>query len=204
LQVKGVTLSMEPFEFLCSLVKLDLRSLGLSDLLLKLLRLFGDFDSKFLNIEVQFLDFGLISTSVLLKCEIILLLLSGGKGPLFKLLLVPVHLKFELIHLLVCFEDHILDVVQAVLLVCHPLLELLNFVLETAALPFGDLLQVLLRFDLLVFNIYETLGVYELHLHRLQMLVKDFQPLLVLLYLQTELGHETHFFTNLFSSNAFR
>jgi hypothetical protein len=48
--------------------------------------------------------------------------LDGGERPLLELLLIPVHLKLELVHLLVRLEDHILDVVQAVLLVGHALL----------------------------------------------------------------------------------
>jgi hypothetical protein len=41
------------------------------------------------------------------------------------------------------------------LLVGDPLLELLDLVLETAALSLGYLLQVLLRLDLLVLHVYQ-------------------------------------------------
>ena len=140
LEIQLVTLGMHAFELLSGLIELDLCGLSLSDLLLEFLGLAGDLDGKFLNIEGEFLDLGLVSTSVLLECEVILLLLSSSECPLFELLLIPVHLKLELIHLLVGLEDHVLDVVEAVLLVGDPLLELLDLVLETATLPLRNLL----------------------------------------------------------------
>jgi hypothetical protein len=55
--------------------------------------------------------------------------LSGSESPLLKFLLVPIHFKFELVHALIRFEDHVLDVVEAVLLVSNPLLQLFYLVL---------------------------------------------------------------------------
>lgn len=132
LQVELVTLLMQALELLSRLVELDLSGLGLSDFLLELLALGPDFDSQFLDLQSQLLDLGFISASVLLKSEVVFLLLSSGEGPLFELLLIPVHLEFELIHALVGLEDHVLDVVQTVLLVSNALLELLNLIFETA------------------------------------------------------------------------
>lgn len=165
LQIEGVPLGVEAFELLCGLVELDLGGLSLGDLLLELLGLAGHLDGELLDVEGQLLDFGLVGTSVLLEGEVVLFLLSGGEGPLFELLLVPVHLELELVHLLVGLEDHVLDVVEAVLLVGHPLVQLLDLVFEAAALALGHLLQVLLRLDLLVLDVHQALGVDELHLH---------------------------------------
>jgi hypothetical protein len=146
---------VQSLELFGGLVELDLGSLGLSDLLLEFLRLPRDLDGQLLDVQGQLLDLRLISAAILLKSQVVLLLLPGGESPLLKLLLIPVHLKLELVHLLVRLEDHVLDVVQAVLLVSHALLKLLNLILEAAALSFGDLFQVLLRFDLLVFDIHQ-------------------------------------------------
>jgi len=122
LQVKLVPLLMQPFEFLGSLVQLNLRGLRLSDFLFELSSFTGDLNGKLLNLKSQLLDLGLISTAELLKGEVVLLLLAGGKSPLLQLLLIPVHLELELVHALVSLEDHVLDVVKSVLLVSNPLL----------------------------------------------------------------------------------
>lgn len=102
---------MKTFEFLGCFVELNLGCLGLGNLLFKLFALVTNLNCEFLNLEGEFLDLGLVSTTILLKGEVILFLLSGGEGPLFEFLLVPVHLQFELIHTLVSLENHVLDVV---------------------------------------------------------------------------------------------
>ena len=155
-----MSLLMQPFEFFGSLVKLDLSGLRLSHFLLQLVGLAGHLHGQFLDLKGELLYLGLISSSELLQGQVILFLLSGGKGPLFQLLLVPVHLELELVHALVRLEDHVLNIVQAVLLVCNSLLQLLNLVSETTALPLSDLLKMLLRLDLLVLSVDERLGVY--------------------------------------------
>jgi hypothetical protein len=122
LEVKLVAFLMKTLELFGCLVKLNLGGLGLGDLLLEFSALAAYFNSQFLNLEGKLLDFSLISASVLLEGEIVLLFLAGGEGPLFQLFLVPVHFKFELVHFLVSLEDHVLDVVEAVLLVGNALL----------------------------------------------------------------------------------
>ena len=114
-----MSLRMESFEFFSSLVKLNLGSLSLSHFLFKLVSLLSDLDSELFDLKGELLDFGLICSSILLKSEVIFLLLSGGKGPLLELFLIPVHFKLELIHLLVGLEDHVLDVVESILLVSN-------------------------------------------------------------------------------------
>lgn len=183
---------MEAFEFLSGLIKLNLSGLGLSNLLFELFAFVADFDGQLFNLESELLDLGLVSTTVLLKGEVVLFLLASGKGPLFEFLLIPVHLKFELVHTFVGLEDHVLDVVEAVLLVSNTLLELLNFILKAAGLPLGDLLHVLFGFNFLIFGVDKGLGVYELHFNRLQMLGKDLQALLMLLDFETELGDKAN------------
>ena len=132
LEVELMALLVETFEFLGCFVKLDLSGLGFSNLLLQLAALAANLNGELLDLEGELLDLGLVSASVLLESEVVLLLLAGSEGPLFELLLVPVHFQLKLVHLLVGLEDHVLDVVQAVLLVRDPLLKLLNLVLESA------------------------------------------------------------------------
>ena len=92
---------------------------------------------------------------------------------MFQLLLVPVHFKFELVHALVGLKDHILNVVEAVLLISDALLKLFNLVLESARLALSNLLHVLFSLNFFVLGIYETLSVDKFHLDRLQMFCQD-------------------------------
>ena len=192
LQVKLMALLMKSFELLSGFVELNLGSLGFSHLLLELAAFTADFNSELLDLEGELLDLGLVSTSVLFESKIVLLLLAGSKGPLFELLLVPVHFKFELVHPFVGLENHVLDVVEAVLLVGDALLQLFDFVLQTARLALGDLLHVLLSFDFLVFVVHQRLSVHQLHFDRLQVLHQNLEPLLVLLDFEAQLGHQAH------------
>jgi len=154
LKVKLVPLLMQPFEFLSSLIELDLRGLGFSNFLLELLSFTSNFNRQFFDLKSQLLDLGFISTAEFFKSQVIFLLLAGSERPLLQLLLVPIHLQLELIHSLVGLEDHILNVVQPILLVGDPLFELLDFVAQTATLPLCDLFQMLLSFNLLILRIY--------------------------------------------------
>lgn len=181
LQVQLVPLLVQPFEFFGRLVELDLSGLGLSHFLLELLGLAGDLDGQFLDLKGQLLDLSLISSSELLQGQVVLLFLAGGERPLLQLLLIPVHLKLELVHSLVRLEYHVLNIVETVLLVSDPLLQFLDFVAQTTTLPFCDLLQMLFRFNLFVFGVDQTLGVDKLHLDRFEMFLQDFESLLVLL-----------------------
>lgn len=155
---------METFELLSGLIKFNLGGLGFRYLLFQLLALVSHLNREFLDLKSQLLDLSLVSSTVLFEGQVVFFLLAGSKSPLLQLLLVPVHFKFELVHALVGFEDHILDVVEAVLLVSDALLKLFDLVLKSARLAFGNLLHVFFSFDFLVLGIYETLGVDELHL----------------------------------------
>ena len=150
---------MQTLEFLSGLIELNLRGLSFGYFLLKLLSFVANFNREFFDLKGKFFDFGLVSSPVLLQSQIIFLLLACCQCPLLKLLLVPVHFKFKLVHSFVRFKNHVLDVVQPVLLVSHSLVELLNFVSQAPILPFSDLLQMLLRLDLLVLNIDQALCV---------------------------------------------
>jgi hypothetical protein len=158
---------MEPFEFFGSLVELNLGSLGLGDFLFKLVSLLSDLNSELFDLKGKFLDFGLICSSILLKSEVIFLLLSGSEGPLLQLLLIPVHFKLELIHLLISLEDHVLDVVESILLVGNPVIQFFYLILQPSSLSFSNLLHVLFSLDFLVFSIDKGLGMNELHLNGL-------------------------------------
>ncbi len=155
---------MQTFEFFSSLVQFDLSGLSLCDFLLELLCFASDFDGKFLDLKSKLLDFSLISTSELFESQVVLFFLAGGESPLLKFLLIPIHLELELVHTLVCLEDHILNVVQTILLVSNPLLKLLNLVAQTARLSFGDLFQMLLSLDFFVLGVNKTLSMNKLHL----------------------------------------
>ena len=122
LQVKLMTFLMKTFEFFSSLVKLNLSSLSLGNFLFKLLALVADFNRQFLNLKGELLNLGLIGTSILLEGEVIFLLLTSSQRPLFQFFLVPVHFQFELVHTLISFKDHVLDVVKTVLLIGNTLL----------------------------------------------------------------------------------
>lgn len=195
-QVKFVAgLMLLLVQFRC-LIKFDLLSLSVSDFLLELIADFCYVYGGFFDVSDQLCNLFVIESPVLFKSEIIFFLLSGSEGPLFKFLLVPIHLKFKLVHTFIGFEDHVLDVIQPVLLVSNSLLQFFNFVLETTTLAFGDLLQMLLSFDFLIFSIYETLGMHKLHLDRFQVLIQNLEALLVLLNLQPKLSHQPDFFTD--------
>ena len=180
LQIELVALLMQSFKFFCCFIELNLSGLCLSHLLLKLISLSSNLYGKFLNLKCKLLDFGFISTSKLLKSQVIFFLLARGKSPLLKLLLIPVHLQFKLVHALVCFEDHVLNIVQSILLVSNPLFQLLNFVSQTTTLTLCNLLEVLLSFNFLVLGVDKALSVHKLHLNRLEMLFQNLQPLLML------------------------
>jgi hypothetical protein len=159
LQVELVTFLVQSFELLCRLVQFDLSGLGFSNFLLQLFALVSHFDGQLLNLEGQFFDFSFVSSAVFLKSQVVFFLLSGSQSPLLEFFLVPIHFQFELIHPFVCLEDHVLDVVQTVLLVSDALLQLFDFVLETARLALGDLLHVLFSLDFFVLGVDEGLGV---------------------------------------------
>jgi len=82
----------------------------------------GHFNSQLFNVKSELLDFSLISSSVLFQCQVVLLLLSCSQCPLFQLFLVPIHFKLELVHFFISFENHILDIVESILLISHSLL----------------------------------------------------------------------------------
>ena len=187
---------MQTLEFLSGLIELNLRGLSFGYFLLKLLAFVANFNREFFDLKGKFFDFGLVSSPVLLQSQIIFLLLACCQCPLLKLLLVPVHFKFKLVHSFVRFKNHVLDIVETVLLISYALLKLLNLVLKSARLALGNLLHVLFCFDFLVLSINKTLRVHKLHLDRFEMFSKDLKSLLVFFYLESELGNQAHLFTD--------
>jgi len=119
---------MKTFELFSGLIKFDLGGLSFRYFLLELLAFVSHFDCEFLDLKSQLLNLGLVSATILFKSQVVFLFLAGSERPLFKLLLVPVHFKFKLVHTLISFEDHILNVVEAVLLVCDALLKLFDLI----------------------------------------------------------------------------
>ena len=153
LEVELVTFLVESAEFFSGFVELDLGRLGLGDFVFELLGLASDLNRELLDLEGQLFDLGLIRASVLFHGQVVLFFLTGGERPLLKLLLVPIHLQFELVHALVRLKDHVLNIVQAILLVGDSRLQLFNLVLQAATLPFGDLLHVFFSFDFFVLSV---------------------------------------------------
>lgn len=127
--------------FVCfrGFIKFNLLSLGVSYFVFQVSTDFSDVDGDLLNITNQLGDLLIVKSAVLFESKVILLLLTSCQGPLFEFFLVPIHLKFELVHALVRLEDHILYVVEPVLLVSDALLKLFNFVLEATTLALSDL-----------------------------------------------------------------
>ena len=75
-------LGVQSLELLGSLVQLNLGSLGLSYLSLKLVGLPCDFDSEFFDLEGELLDLCLVGPPILLEGKVVLLLLPGSQRPL--------------------------------------------------------------------------------------------------------------------------
>lgn len=192
-----MSLLVEPFELLCGLVEFYLRGLGLGDFVFEFFGLARHLDGELLDLQRQLLDLGLVGSAILLEREVVLLLLARRERPLLQLFLVPVHLQLVLVHPLVRLEDRVLNVVQPVLLVRDPLLQLLNFVPQPTGLSLCELFEVLFAFDLLVLVVDELLRVDQFVLHGLEVLIKNFQTLFVLLNVQTQLVHEPRFLPHL-------
>jgi hypothetical protein len=106
-----MSFSVKSFKFLCGFVKLDLSSLGFCNFPLKLIGFSCNLNGKLFNLKSELFDLGLVCPSIFFKSKVILLLLSGSKSPLFKLLLIPIHFELELVHLLISFKDHVLNVI---------------------------------------------------------------------------------------------
>ena len=166
-----MSLRVKPLEFFGGFIKFNLSCLCFCNLLLKFSCFACNFNGEFFYLKGEFFNFGFISASVLFQSQIIFLLLSSGKSPLFQLFLIPVHFKFELVHFLIRFEYLILDVVKSILLVSNSLLKFFNFILETSTLTLCDLFQVLFSFNFFIFSVYQTLSVDQLHFYRLKVLI---------------------------------
>ena len=106
-----MALLMQAFEFFSSLVQLDLGGLGLCNFLFELFTLAANLNGELFDLKCEFLDLGFVGASVLLEGEVVFLFLPGCKRPLLQFLLIPVHLQLKLVHTLVGFEDHVLNVV---------------------------------------------------------------------------------------------
>jgi len=189
LQVELMAFLMKAFELFSGLVKLNLGGLCFRYFLLELFALVAHLNGKLFDLESKFLDLGLVCSAVLLKSQVVLFLLASSECPLFELLLIPVHFKFELVHALVGFKDHILDIIKTILLVRNALLQLFNFIFKATRLALCNLLHVFFGFNFLVFCINKTLGVNKLHLYGLQMFSQNLEAFLVLLYLESKLSN---------------
>jgi len=77
-----MTLLMETLKLFGSFVQLNLGSLSFGYFLFKLLAFVSYLNSKFLDLKSEFLDLSLVSTTILLKSQVILLFLASGKCPL--------------------------------------------------------------------------------------------------------------------------
>lgn len=148
-------------ELFCCLIKLDLRGLSGGDFFLQLLLFPAHFDGQLLDLQVQLPYLGVILFPVLLEGDVVFLLLLASDGPLLQLLLVPVQLQLDLLHLLIHSEDAHLDIVESLLMLHDDFIELLDLVLESAALAFGHLPEVVLCLGLFVLGVDQRLRVEQ-------------------------------------------
>lgn len=118
-------------------------------------------DGQLLDLQVEFPDLGIILLPVLLQGDVVFLLLLASDGPLLQLLLVPVEFQLDLLHLLIHPEDAHLDIVQSLLVLHDDLVELLDLVLQPAALPLGHLPEVVFGLGLLVLGVDQGLRVEQ-------------------------------------------
>jgi hypothetical protein len=102
---------METFKLFSGLIKFDLSGLSFRYFLFELLAFVSHFDRKFFDLKSQLFNLGFVSTAILFKSQVVFLFLAGSERPLFEFFLVPVHFKFKLVHTLISFEYHVLDVV---------------------------------------------------------------------------------------------
>mmetsp|Transcript_6561 Transcript_6561/g.18354 ORF Transcript_6561/g.18354 Transcript_6561/m.18354 type:complete len:346 (-) Transcript_6561:3-1040(-) len=179
---------MELLEQLGRLVHLDLPRLRLRDLVREVLPLRRVLERELLDREREFPDLGVVCAAILFECELVLLLLPRGNGPLFELLLVPVHLEFELVELLVAPHELVGEGVDLVLGVVQDLLQAQVLRLEAALLPVGQRLQVLLGLGLVLLRVDQLLRVHELLLHVDEVLGHDLDPAAVRLDLLLHAG----------------
>lgn len=152
-------------ELFCGFVELNLGGLGGGDFLLQFLLFPADFDGQFLDLQVEFPDLGVVFLPVLLEGDVVFLLLLASDGPLLQLLLVPVEFQLDLLDLLVHPEDAHLDVVEPLLVLHDHLIELLDLVLQSAALPLRHLPEVVFGFGLFVLGVDQRLRVEEFLVH---------------------------------------
>jgi hypothetical protein len=203
-----VSLIVLLLELLRRLVQLNLGSLGRGNLLLQLPLLATHLHRQLLYLQVELAYLGVVLLAIFLEGHVVLLLLLAGNRPLLQLLLVPVELQLDLLHLLVDSEDAHLDVVEPLLVVDDDLVELLDLALQPAALPLSHLPHVVLSLGLLVLGIDQRLGVQQLLVHVLEVLLQNLLALEILSVLLVHLLYvpllltdlHTHKFT---SSNSF-
>mmetsp|Transcript_64854 Transcript_64854/g.154847 ORF Transcript_64854/g.154847 Transcript_64854/m.154847 type:complete len:238 (-) Transcript_64854:495-1208(-) len=96
---------MQLSEDLSSLVHFDLLGLCVRNLVRELLLPLCVLISQFLNGHGQLPHLRLVGPVVLLQCSFIFFFLLGCDGPLFKLLLVPIHFQLELVELLIATHE---------------------------------------------------------------------------------------------------
>mmetsp|Transcript_16797 Transcript_16797/g.41617 ORF Transcript_16797/g.41617 Transcript_16797/m.41617 type:complete len:225 (+) Transcript_16797:1278-1952(+) len=177
---------MQLSEVLGGLVELDLLRLRVGDLLLELGPLGLHRRDHLLQLQVELLHLGLVRLRVLEQRQVVLLLLPCRERPLLELLLVPVHLQLELLHLLVALEHVVLYAVDLVLQLGDLDRELVELGVEPAALPLGQLLEVVLGLNLFDLGVDQPLRMKLLRLHAAQVALHHADPLLGVLELRVD------------------
>lgn len=160
-------------ELVGGLVKLDLLGLRLGGLVLDLSLVLLQRLGQLLDLERQLLDLTLVRAPVALERHGVLLLLLSGHGPLLHLILVPIHLQLEAVHLFVALEQERLDGAELALEVVAFGVQLAHLLLHAPDLALGQLLHVLLARHLLELAVVQLLRVQQLLLDVLQVLRHD-------------------------------
>jgi len=97
--------------------------------------------------------------------------------PLFHLLLIPIHLQLEAVHLLVALEDVVLHHIHFILNLFSPRVQLAQILTNATRRTLLQLLQVILCLNFLCLCVVELLGVRPLLLDILQVLLHDVDTL---------------------------
>jgi hypothetical protein len=168
-----------------------------SDFFLKFLLLAANLNGEFLYLKIEFSNLGIVLLAVLLESDVVLLLLLASDGPLLQFFLVPVELQLDLFHLLVDTEDTHLDVVEAFLVVYDILVEFFYLVLQTPALPFSHLPQVILCLGFLVLRVDQGLRVEQFLVNVLEVLFQNLLSLEIFVVLLVHLLNMAFLLANL-------
>mmetsp|Transcript_71485 Transcript_71485/g.149444 ORF Transcript_71485/g.149444 Transcript_71485/m.149444 type:complete len:346 (-) Transcript_71485:223-1260(-) len=167
---------VELLEKLCRFVHLDLLGLRLRHEVRQFFLLGRVFDCQFFRGEGEFSHFRVVRSLVLFEGQFVFFLLLGCDSPLFQLLLIPIHLQFELVELLVATQKLVGVAVDLVLGIVQDLLQTHDLGLKAPELAASQGLQMLLGVDFMPLGVDELLCVDQLLLDVDEMVSENLNP----------------------------